>query len=108
MFEKKQLDWMGSPFTPLSIELITRIKNEGALSSHPMARAFWVFLNTQQTSLSSPAIRKALSLAIDRKAITEHILLGNHPLDKPLPYALLPGPPPSTIKLDLEEAKKII
>jgi oligopeptide transport system substrate-binding protein len=106
MFEKKQLDWMGAPFTPLSTELITRLKNEGALSSHPVTRSFWVFLNTQQTSLSSPAIRRALSLAIDRKAITEHILLGNHPLDKPLPYALLPGSPSSTIQQNIEEAKK--
>ncbi|MBS0604256.1 MAG: peptide ABC transporter substrate-binding protein [Verrucomicrobia bacterium] len=105
MFEKKQLDWIGVPFAPLSTELIGQLKKDGSLKSHPVDRAFWVFLNTQMTSLSSPAIRKALSLALDRKAITEHILIGGHPLEKPLPKALLPLDASSHLKMDLAEAQ---
>lgn len=107
MFEKKQLDWIGVPMSPLSTELIVNMKKENSLKSHPVDRAFWVFLNTQQPALSSPAIRKALSLAVDRKAITEHILIGGHPLEKPLPKALLPINPSSNLKQDLTEAQRL-
>ena len=105
MFEKKQLDWIGVPLSPLSTELIVNMKKEGTLKSHPVDRAFWVFLNTQQPSLSSPAIRKALSLAVDRQAITQHILIGGHPLEKPLPTALLPVKTTTRLKRDLSEAQ---
>jgi len=107
MFEKKQLDWIGVPMSPLSTELIINMKKENSLKSHPIDRAFWVFLNTQQPSLSSATIRKALSLAVDRKAITEHILIGGHPLEKPLPKALLPITPSTNLKQDLAEAQRL-
>jgi oligopeptide transport system substrate-binding protein len=106
MFEKKQIDWIGMPLSPLSSELIGRLKTTGSLKSHPVDRAFWVFLNTQRQSLSSASIRRALSLAIDRSAITEHILIGGQPLSKPFPYALLPLHASSTLKKDLSEARQ--
>ncbi len=105
MFEKKQIDWIGMPLSPLSSELIIQLKKEGSLRSHPVDRAFWVFLNTQHRALSSPSIRQALSLAIDRQAITEHILIGGKPLLKPLPSALLPLPSQTILKKDLSEAQ---
>ncbi|MBI2812537.1 MAG: peptide ABC transporter substrate-binding protein, partial [Candidatus Melainabacteria bacterium] len=107
MYEKKQLDWVGVPLNPLSSELIGHLEKQGTLLSHPVDRAFWVFLNTQHPSLSSSAIRRALSLAIDRPAITQHILIGGHPLDKPLPSALLPNTTPNMLRKDLPEAQKL-
>ena len=105
MFEKKQLDWIGVPFTPLSNELIGQLKKEGILKSHSVDRAFWMFLNTQQPSLRSASIRKALSLSIDRQAITDHILISGRPLKKALPNALLPLATPFPLKKDLLEAQ---
>lgn len=107
MFEKKQLHWIGVPLSPLSTELIVNMKKEGSIKSHPVDRAFWVFLNTQQPALRSSLIRKALSLAIDRKAITEHILIGGNSLEKPLPTALLPINLSSQLKQDLPEAQHL-
>jgi oligopeptide transport system substrate-binding protein len=106
MFEKKQIDWVGMPLSPLSSELINHLRKADALRSHPVDRAFWIFLNTQQQSLSSASIRKALSLAIDRPAITEHILIGGQALSKPLPHALLPLYTSPALKKDIAEAAR--
>lgn len=91
LYEKKELDWIGVPLCPLSSEQVLHLKVKNELLSHPIARAFWVFLNTQHKALSSPSIRKALSLAINREAITQNIFLGNQPLAKPIPPQLLPS-----------------
>lgn len=105
LFEKGKLDWIGVPLTPLSAELIEQLKTSGQLESHPVDRAFWMFVNTTIPALSSPKIRQALSLAIDRKAITEHILVGGKPLEKPIPTALLPVEGGLKLEENLAEAK---
>src|SRR5581483_530440 len=92
---------------PLSSEQIDHLRQKKSLQSHPIDRAFWVFLNTQHPSLSSPLIRKALSLAIDRETITHKVLVGGDPLDKPLPHALLPKHGHSEIHENKGEAQKI-
>lgn len=106
MFEKKQIDWVGMPLSPLSSELISILRHTDSLKFHPVDRAFWVFLNTQRNTLSSAKIRKALSLAIDRPAIAQHILIGGKPLTKPLPNALLPIETAAAFKKDLVEARE--
>lgn len=90
LYEKKEFDWIGVPLCPLSSEQVEHLKEKKELASHPIDRAFWVFLNTQHKTLSSPSIRKSLSMAIDRKTITENVFVGNNPLKKPIPPALLP------------------
>jgi len=100
MFEKGQIDWVGVPLVPLPIEIISRLEEKKALKSHPVDRAFWVFLNTLSPPLSSPSIRQALNLSFDRKAITDHIFTG-HPLKKPLPDALLSIEPAFEIEENL-------
>ncbi len=106
LYEEKKLDWIGVPLCPLSTDQIHFLEKKKALHSHPIDRAFWIFLNTQHPSLSSPMIRKALSLAINREAITHNVFIGGDPLDKPLPHALLPTQAHSPIKEDLTLARK--
>lgn len=107
LYEEKKLDWIGVPLCPLSCEQIEHLKKKSALLSHPIDRAFWVFLNTKHPSLSSPSVRKALSLAINREMITHNVFIGNHPLDKPIPKALLPIEAHYPLKEDLIEAKRL-
>lgn len=104
LYEKKELDWIGVPLCPLSSEQVEHLKAKKELLSHPIARAFWVFLNTQHKNLSSPSIRRALSMAIDRDAITQNVFLGNNPLLKPIPHALLQAS--AKLKEDLTEAQR--
>lgn len=107
LYEKGELDWIGAPLCTLSNDQMDHINAQGTLLTHPIDRAFWVFLNTQHPTLSSPSIRKALSAAIDRSAITSHILLGRKPLTKPLPQGLLPLDGHSTIKEDIQLAQAL-
>ncbi|NGX61593.1 MAG: Oligopeptide-binding protein OppA [Chlamydiae bacterium] len=94
LFEKEELDWVGLPLSPLTTEMLTRLENQEKLYSHPVDRAFWIFLNTEHPVLSSAKIRQALNLALDRKSITDHILKGGTPLEKSLPFSLLSIIPP--------------
>jgi oligopeptide transport system substrate-binding protein len=105
MFEKGKIDWIGVPFVPLSKEILDSLEKTNNLQSHPIDRVFWVFLNTEHPSLSSPSIRQALSLAVDRSAITDHILAGGRPLEKPLPSSILSLQPSLILEKNLAEAK---
>lgn len=106
LYEQEQLDWIGVPLCPLSCEQIDHLKKKNSLISRPIERAFWIFLNTQHPTLSSPAIRKALSLSIDREDITHNVLIGGNPLETPLPHSLLPVDSHANLKEDREEAKR--
>lgn len=107
LFEKGEIHWAGVPLCPLSTEQVIDLKKNRKLLSHPVDRAFWVFLNTQHRSLSSPLIRQALNLAIDRQGITQHILIGGNPLSKPIPFALLPVSSSTPISQNLVKAKEL-
>jgi len=105
-YEKGKLDWVGLPLCPLPSELIHHLKKNKTLKSHPVDRAFWLFLNTKHPTLTSPSIRQALSLALDRSKITQHILIGGEPLTKPLPPSILPSN--LCRKEDVTEAKRLL
>lgn len=107
LFEKGKIDWIGVPLCSLTSEQTAHLKKKGQLRTQPIDRAFWVFLNTRHPSLSSPAIRQALSMSIDRKAITEHILIGGRPLDKTLPSSILSVPAQKPIRENLSEARRL-
>ncbi|MDE3055695.1 MAG: peptide ABC transporter substrate-binding protein [Verrucomicrobiota bacterium] len=104
-YKKGDIDWLGSPLSPLSREQMNHLQNE--LHQHPIERSFWIYLNTEHPHLSSQKIRQALSLAINRAQITEHIFLGGDPLGKMLPVNLLPVNLFLKPKEDLEEAQRL-
>jgi oligopeptide transport system substrate-binding protein len=106
MYEKGEIDWVGVPFILLPPEIITALEQNKTLRTLPSNRAFWVFLNAKAPHLSSVAIREALSLALDRKAISDHILMAGDPLVKPLPPSLLPLPPAHPLEENLDKAKE--
>ncbi len=88
MYEKKKLDWIGDPISPFSPEMVASLQKRGELKQRLITRALWIYFNAQHPSLSSAHIRKALSLAIDRSLIAEHIFIGNLPLYQPLPIPI--------------------
>ncbi|MBF8263977.1 MAG: bac 5 protein [Parachlamydiales bacterium] len=106
-FKEGKIDYIGAPLCALTSEQIDRLKETKALKSCPIDRVLWIFLNTQHISLSSPLIRQALSMAIQRQSITNHIIMSGHPLFTPLPTTLLPLPTPIATKEDLTAARKL-
>ncbi len=105
-FKEGKIDYIGVPLCNLTAEQITRLGEARQLSSHAIDRVLWIHLNTQHTALSSPLIRQALGMAITRKEITDHILIGGKPLFIPLPTTLLATSGLPAIKEDFAEANK--
>lgn len=107
LYEQKKFDWIGVPLCPLSSEQVDYLRQKQELKSHPIDRAFLIFLNTAHPSLSSSSIRKALSLAIRRDEIAQNIFIGTDPLLKALPKALLPKQPQRQVDENETEARKL-
>ncbi len=88
LFEKGELDWIGSPFSCLPTDMIPSCAKTGMLKHKEVARIYWLYCNNQILPFNNPSIRKALSYAIDRKDIVDHVLLGQTAATAPLPIAL--------------------
>lgn len=77
LFKSGQLDWAGSPISTLPQDAISSIKESGSLKIAPAAGTHWLRFNTQKAPFNNVNMRKAFNLAIDRKAIVEHVTQGN-------------------------------
>lgn len=76
MFEKNELDWVGSPLSVLPIDTIHQLTHERILKSKAMLGTSFFRTNTERVPFESPLMRKAFAIAIDRQAIVEHVLQG--------------------------------
>jgi len=85
-FMKKEIDWLGDPFTPLSASMLKEIEKKGLLHQEPVSRFFLLYLNTQHPLLCSSLIRQALSLSLDRAFICKNIFPHYCPLYTPIPF----------------------
>ena len=106
-YEKDQLDWIGSPLSPFTVEQIQLLEKTNEILTQPGGFFFWVYLNTKHPALASSSIRHALSLALDRKAITKSIRLYSWPLCRMFADSLLPirMKTSSLLREDEEDAK---
>lgn len=73
MYRANELDWAGSPVSSLPIDAFDRYQDSKEFRKLPFMGTHMLRVNTQHPLLQSQKIRKALSLALDRKAITEHV-----------------------------------
>lgn len=77
MFENKELDWAGSPISTLSLDRIKELKEKKILKSSPMSGTRFFRMNIESELLRNVNIRKALTLAINRKDIVDHVMQGD-------------------------------
>jgi oligopeptide transport system substrate-binding protein len=77
MFENKELDWAGSPISTLSLDRIKELKEKKILKSSPMSGTRFFRMNIESGLLRNVNIRKALTLAINRKDIVDHVMQGD-------------------------------
>lgn len=73
LFKEGKVDWIGDPLTILSTKQIWELEKEKRLQKKAVSRRFSLHFNTQHPILTSVAIRKALSFAIDRSLICKEI-----------------------------------
>ena len=87
LFIKKELDWIGSPFQRISYDLSLDL-DEWAED----ATVMYLLVNVDKPFLKHKKIRRALSLAIDREAITHNVFdFSASPSASPLPISMALG-----------------
>lgn len=77
MFQAGQLDWAGSPLSSIPTDAKLSLKEEKKLQNHPAAGTHYFSFNTSRTPFDNVKLRKALSLAINRSEIVDHITQGD-------------------------------
>jgi oligopeptide transport system substrate-binding protein len=76
MFNTGQIDWAGRPTGEFPTDQLPKLKSEGNLKIKGIASTYYYEFNTKAEPFDNVNIRKAFSLAIDRKAIVEKVTLG--------------------------------
>jgi oligopeptide transport system substrate-binding protein len=90
LFEQGELDWAGSPLSLIPPSAIVQLKKEGKLRIMPGCGTIFFRINVQDPSLKSSLIRRALSLALRKSDLVEHVLQGGQiPANTFIPPSLL-------------------
>lgn len=80
LFEKGELDWIGSPFNDLPTEILVNCHENKQLDQTDSSVVSWYFINTEKPLFNNKNFRKALAYAINRDEIVKHIFqLGEKP-----------------------------
>ena len=75
----------------------------------PYLGTYFYLLNTERPPLDDVRVRKALSLAVDREALTRNVLYGsNNPAYAITPPGTLGYQPPQLFRHDPEEARRLL
>lgn len=92
MFEKGELDMIGSPYTPIPQDAIQALSEQNKLIPFPEAKTLFCSFNTTKAPLNNVHIRRALSLSIDREAIVANMgTIGDIPAVNFVPPTLKNG-----------------
>ena len=76
MFDAGEIDYLGSPFGSVALDVIERYKEEGILTIADYAGLYMYKFNTTDGFTANANIRKALTLAIDRQGLIDNVLKG--------------------------------
>jgi oligopeptide transport system substrate-binding protein len=89
MFERGELDLVNSITTPLSTNELIHLKKEKKLDILPLSATSFFSFNLSHPLLNHLLVRKALSLAIDRRAIVQNITqMDEEPASRYIPSTL--------------------
>ncbi|MCM3707122.1 MULTISPECIES: peptide ABC transporter substrate-binding protein [Cytobacillus] len=76
MFDNGELDWAGAPTGALPTDAMQALKDEGRLTTQPIAGIYNYKFNTTVEPFNNVNIRKAFAHAINRQEIIDNILQG--------------------------------
>jgi len=108
MFDSKDLNWDGSPFSAISFNAIKSLKLKGQLHSTPVLATRWIRINLEKEPFQSKGLRKALAFAIDRHSIAEHITQGTQiPATGIVPQTMGLQPQPLFVDGDVSLAQNL-
>ncbi|MDN3507490.1 MAG: peptide ABC transporter substrate-binding protein, partial [Simkaniaceae bacterium] len=76
MFENNELDWEGSPLSALPPTALETLRKANNVHTEPSLGTYLIRINTANATMQNPKVRKALSYAINRQAIIDHVIQG--------------------------------
>jgi oligopeptide transport system substrate-binding protein len=88
LFEKGEFDILGDTFDTIPLDILPTVMQDHRFKTQEISKVYWLYINTTHPPFQSAKIRKALSYALDRKYLTEHFLIGDHPCSTVLPRTL--------------------
>lgn len=77
LFKNGDLDWAGSPLSTLPQDAVAPLKLKGLLQVTAGAGTHWFRFNTEHYPFDNEKMRRAFSLALDRRVIVDHVTQGN-------------------------------
>ncbi|BBM85289.1 peptide ABC transporter substrate-binding protein [Candidatus Uabimicrobium amorphum] len=106
MFRSGMTDWLSSP-VPKSA--YPTIKQESEWMAPPYLGTYFFCFNTSKKPFDDVRVRKALSIAIDRKIIAENVAMGGQlPAFNYVPKGTFNYESPHKLDESIEEAKKLL
>ncbi|KKL69836.1 hypothetical protein LCGC14_2110900, partial [marine sediment metagenome] len=80
MYENNEIDFLSSFLSPLAIETLGKVKNREDSKFIAIGGFSFLCFNTEKFPFNNKNLRKAFSLAIDRKKIVDNITQLNEPI----------------------------
>lgn len=74
MFEKKELDWAGSPLSVLPFDALKELQGNQQLREKPLLGTCFIRLNLNKAPFDRVDIRRAFGLALDRQGMIDHAI----------------------------------
>ncbi|NGX51729.1 MAG: Oligopeptide-binding protein OppA [Candidatus Anoxychlamydiales bacterium] len=107
MYENNEIDFLSSFLSPLAIETLGKVKNRDDSKFIAIGGFSFLCFNTEKFPFNNKHLRKAFSLAIDRKKIVDNITQLNEPIAlRCIPPIFLKGPNKGLIKNNEKELAK--
>jgi oligopeptide transport system substrate-binding protein len=107
-FEKKEMDWAGSPLSTLPVDALDSLRKENELHTKELLGTYFIRVNTEAFPFNHPSMRKAFALAIDRSSIVDHVTRGNQiPATGLVPISLKLQKQPYFQDKNITEARKL-
>jgi len=108
LYARGELDWVGSPMSTLPADALATLKQQGKVQIAPGMGVYLFRLNTAKEPFNDARVRRALSLALNRFDLVEHVLQGNQiPTMGFIPGSLL-SKSPNYQGEDLELARRLM
>ncbi len=86
LFEQGEIDWIGNPFSNLPVDILSyNTCHSQPFTYKDVVGTYWITINTEKIPFTSVKIRKALSCALDRKSLTDNVLIAQTPHKSPVP-----------------------
>jgi oligopeptide transport system substrate-binding protein len=108
MYEAKQLDWAGSPFSQIPQDVLLSEDSSLGIKKSPFLGTYLIRANVFQKALQSMNLRKALALAINRNEIVNHITKAYEPATGLVPKIMKLQENPYFEDGNKEEARKFL